>query len=484
MLAIDASPRRAVKAPKAPKLGHARPRLAPPIPARSEGPEFSATAADMGITLMPWQETAARYLTAKGPDGRLLYREVAIVVARQNGKTTLMKPHIVRSLRAGKRILHLAQNRELPRHMFGLIADALSAEEDLFPKRRGRTIWPRYGSGQEEIALENGGWYRIAASSHGSGRGWAADIVIIDELREADDPGVIGMVEPTLMMSSDPQLIELSNAGHSESIVLNAVRERADKDESLAYLEWSASPERDPGDVAGWAEANPALGHYPSVMRGLEAAYRKHRLSGTMATFETEHLCRWVVTMQPRLVAEAVWLGARGVLEARPVRPMMGVSMDASGRRASAVTASQQSDGTIGLRVIADVTGEPIDVDALGAPMRELAIRLGVPTVGFDPLTDTALARHFKDSKGIAGQDFANACATFVRLLDGGKLHWENADQITDDLSWAARRPYEGLSGAWKAVKTREDRPVTALFAAIRAVDLASGHKPSAPKVF
>lgn len=463
--------------------GHAKPRIAPPTPARSDWKAFRDTAAKMGIILMPWQETAARYLTAKGADGRLLFRETAIVVARQNGKTTLMKPHIIRGLRDGKRILHLAQNRELPRYMFGLIADAMSEDEALFPKRRGRTIWPRYGSGQEEISLVNGGWYRIAAAGRGGGRGWSADIVIIDELREADDPEVIGMVEPTLMMSDDPQLIELSNAGHDGSAVLNAVRARAGKDQSLAYLEWSADPARHAGDVAGWAEANPALGHYPSVMRTLEAAYRKHSLGGTLATFETEHLCRWVVTMRERLVDEFAW--ARCLVDELPMprRPMMAVSMDPKGERAAAAIAWQQPDDKIAMRLLFDVTGHPIDTAKLGRDMRDQAVRMGVPKVGFDPMSDAELAKFFKKAEPISGQKYSNASALFVTAVRAGRLQVHDAAAVTDDLTWTSRKTGEG-TGSYQAVRASDDRPIPAALAAIRAVWLASGPAPTPPRIY
>jgi hypothetical protein len=62
-------------------VGHAHPRVAPPIPARSDLRAYQDTAKTLGISLMPWQEVAARYLEAKGPGKRHLYREVAIVVA-------------------------------------------------------------------------------------------------------------------------------------------------------------------------------------------------------------------------------------------------------------------------------------------------------------------------------------------------------------------------------------------------------------------
>ena len=69
----------AVRRPK-PLLGHAKPRIAPPVPARSGWRELRDFSASIGITLRPWQETAARFLTATGPDDNWLYREVAVVV--------------------------------------------------------------------------------------------------------------------------------------------------------------------------------------------------------------------------------------------------------------------------------------------------------------------------------------------------------------------------------------------------------------------
>ena len=266
-------------------------------------------------------------------------------MARQNGKTTLAKPLIIRELRGGKKIMHIAQNRDLPRQMFGEIADIIAVlDKDLLPRRRGKVIWPRYGSGQEEIVLSNGGTYRIAAANRGGARGRNNDLVIIDELREMTDHDVMAAAEPTLTMSADPQMVYFSNAGHDESVVLNAVRARAGKDESLAYLEWSAEPDLAANDRAGWAMANPAMGIHPSVLRSVEDAYRKSELSGTLSLFEVERLCRWVSSMRERLVDEYAWSLCRADEAITPRLPFMAVSMDPAGTRASAAIAWQEGD--------------------------------------------------------------------------------------------------------------------------------------------
>jgi hypothetical protein len=157
--------------------------------------------------------------------------------------------------------------------------------------------------------------------------------------------------------------------------------------------------------------------------------------------------------------------------------------MDPSGTRASAVIAWQQSDASIGCRVLADVYGQPIDTDRLGTDLRQVAAKAGATVVAFDDWTDKELAKYFPTTKAIIGKDYANASENFARVVDAGRLRWDDADQITDDLTWAARKPHE-MSGAWMAVKAKEDRPITAVFAAIRAVWLASGPKPPSPKVY
>jgi hypothetical protein len=469
----------------APLIGHAQPRIAPPVPARSDIAGFRETAAGMGIELMPWQEVAARYLTATDADDRPLFHDVCIVVARQDGKTTLMKPFIIEALRAGKKILHIAQTRELPRQMFGIIASELP--ESLFLKRRGKggkmqTVWPRHGAGSEEILLANGGSYRIAAASQGGARGQTNDIVIIDELREMENDDVVSAAEPTLVTSKFAQMVYLSNAGTDQSVVLNAIRDRAGKDPSLAYLEWSASPERSADDREGWAEANPAIGHIESMLDSLEKAYVRHKLGGSMSTFETEHLCRWVVTMRERLVDEAAWARCEVPSLDTPTRPFMAVSMDPSGGRASAALAWQRPDETIGLRMLFDVPGDPIDTDALGKDLRQMALRMGVTEVAYDPLTDAELAKFFKKSRKVQGSEYANASSRFDLLVKAKKLQWVDCASVTDDLVWTARKPHDE-SGSFQAVRANDERPITGALAAIRAVYLASGPKPATPRV-
>jgi hypothetical protein len=430
---------------------------------------FLQSAADLEIELMDWQVVAARYLYALGPTERWLYPEFAALVARQNGKTTLLLPHILTRMRMSRRVLHTAQNREIPRETHELLASHLDGSPEV---AKGGIRW---ANGQEVIKFRNGGRYTLVAPRHGV-RGHHADDVIQDEVREQRDEMLRAAMLPTLAASPNPQTVYLSNAGDEESVVLNGLRRRKDERGPLAYLEWSADPVRSLDDEAGWAEANPALGHTISMDR-----LREFRQTLTAATFETEHLCRWVVSTRERLVDEYAWDVCHGEVP-EPRRPFMGVSMDPSGTRASAAIAWQLEGGDVALRLLFDVAGSPIDTAALGKDMREKALRLGVASVGFDPLTDAELAKFFRKAEPISGGKYANASARFVTAVNGRRIRWDDARQVTEDLTWTARKPHDE-SGSYQAVRAKDDRPITAALAAIRAVWLASGPKPAAPKV-
>lgn len=453
--------------------GRTKPRLAPPTPARSKWKELHDEAIRIGITFMPWQDIVARYVDAVAPDDRWLYPEAAAIVARQDGKTEFLVPHITRRLLMHRRIMHTAQNRELPREVFGRVVDVF---QEHYPKLLARR--PRFANGQEELRIVGGGHYRIVAPTRGGARGPSNDDLIIDEVRELTDHSFIAAAEPTLSASPNPQVLYLSNAGDEGSVVLNALRARAETDPSLAYLEWSAAPERSVDDRAGWLEANPAVGFLPGKMEYLERKFQSYRLAGTLEIFETEHLCRWVTTMRSRLITAEPWAACEAESLPEPRRPFMAVSVDPSGTRASAAIAWPLEDGSIALRLLYDVTGDPIDIAKLGKDMKADATKLGVRKVGFDPLTDVELARYFRVTEPLAGQKFANASSTFATSVEGKRIRWQDVDAVTDDLAWTARKDHDE-SGSFQAVRADDNRPITAALAAIRAVYLASEPTPT-----
>jgi hypothetical protein len=392
---------------------------------------------------------------------------VAVIVARQNGKTEIAKPYIVDRLKRKRHILHAAQTRGLPRRMF--YQWLVPTVQQQFP----RAIIRR-AAGYESIEIPGAGSYTITAATGPGPRGLTIDDLIVDELREIDEE-FIGAVLPTMAASQNPQVLYLSNAGEADSVALNAVRARADDDPALAYLEWSAGPDRAVDDPHGWAEANPAMGHWPMFYDGLARAYKSAKLGGTLADFETERLCRWVVTTNERLVDDYTWAECRREI-GKPVKPSIGIAMDPNGSRATIVLAWLEGE-TVALRVIANVSGDPIDEHALGETLRKLSLQHNA-RVGFDAHTDAQLAKYIRKDYGesLTGQKAVAASDRFARLVAGRRLAWTDADSVTDDLTWTVRSD-PSMDGSWMAVRAKDDRPITASLAAIRAVWLASSPK-------
>lgn len=463
-------------------IGHASPRIAPPRPLLHDLDGYREVAASIGITPMPWQDIAATYLTAKNADGLFTYAEVAIVVARQNGKTMLAKPLIMQRLLAGRRILHLAQVRQLPGMMFEEIANIIeTTHPDLLTRRRGKIIWPRRARGDEAIVLNNGGSYRVVAAGTGAARGHSIDDLIIDELREMEDYSVVDSAGNTLRMAENPQTVYLSNAGTDDSVILNDLRSRADGDPSLAYLEWSADPEYDPGDRRGWLQANPAVGpDRPQVLRDLEKKYVAATLGGNMSGWETEALCRWVRSMRPALVTTDEWNACEaGKVPAVPHRTFYAVSMDPDGSRACIASAWLGPDDICYVSLVEDVRGDPISTADLGNAWR-VAHR---GKVAFDPMTDRELAKFFKNNKSVTGGEFANATSNFVARVKAGTIRWTDATAVGEDLAWTSRKENDE-TGSFQAVRANDDRPIPAALAAIRAVWLATGVRVASLRVY
>ncbi len=447
--------------------GRAKPRIAPPVPARSLVKEFTATAAELGYELMPWQQYAGRFLTGLRADGRWLYREVAIVVARRNGKTMLLLPRILMALRAGEKVLHTAQDRVLPREIFEELAEKLVGSPEV--------DYIRWANGQETIKFKNGGRYTLVAPNHGI-RGRDADLIIVDEVREQHDDRVARAILPTAATSLNGQIIYLSNAGDGESVMLNELRRRKDEAGRLAYLEWSAAPERGIDDLAGWAEANPALGH--TLMVETLAELRKQL---SLPAFETEHLCRWVISSRELFVDPEAWRLCEAEL-GEPRRAYMGLSMDPDGKRASAALAWRLADNRIALRSLLEGTGDSIVTDDLGPELRQLAAKNHVVGVGYGP-DELELAKFLPKSQKIGeGAEFAGASGRLVMLVQSHQLRHDDADAVTDDLDWTSRKTHDE-TGRFIAVRADDERPITAALAAIRAVWLASGPAPTRAEI-
>jgi phage terminase large subunit-like protein len=245
-----------------PLLGDQEPRLSslPPFDSDRSGRNAVTLAAEAGMELDPWQRLVLEAgLRRRG--GKWAAFEVALIVARQNGKGTVLEALELAALFLYpdvRLILHSAHEFKTAAEAF-LRIRALIEDRPEFDARVSRI---RTAAGAEAIELKDGKRLRFVARSSGSGRGFTSDLVILDEAYKLGDQEMAALL-PTLSARPDPQVWYTSTAGGPDSVQLGRVRARgvAGGDPSLAFLEWSADEDAcDPADPKDWARANPGLG--------------------------------------------------------------------------------------------------------------------------------------------------------------------------------------------------------------------------------
>jgi len=304
---------------------------------------------------MPWQQLVADVALEIDPaTGLLAHREVVLTVPRQSGKTTLLLSvmvHRARGFGTRQRILYTAQTRNDARRKW--------EEEHVRTLERSplRTLFRvKKSNGSEAIHWDNGSSHGITSSTEKAGHGETLDVGTIDEAFALEDDRLEQALKPTMITRPQPQLWVVSTAGTRKSAYLrgkvDAGRARSELGASsgVAYFEWSAPPESDPGDPATWWSCMPALGHTVT-----ESAIRANFESMSLPEFRRAFLNQWPDDAPDEwlVIAKAVWDGLADP-GGQMVRPGM-FSADVTPERSHAAIA------VAGLRLGGGVQVEVID---------------------------------------------------------------------------------------------------------------------------
>lgn len=269
----------------------------PPVDSFEPGREAVELAErSAGLVLDPWQAWAVEQALAER-DGRSAAFEIGIVVGRQNGKGTILEALALAWLFLDEvdLLLWSAHEFKTAQDAFRRMRILLQGSEDLWPLVENVTT----SNGNEAIHLASGQMLKFVARSVASGRGFAADRIILDEAYDLNEDEIAAML-PTLSTRPDPQVVYTSTAGMSHSHVLRAVRDRgrAGSDPNLCWLEWCAEPSgrddngRDTFDLddrAQWLAANPGL----KTDRISESFIAKERRAMSPERFLRERLGVW-----------------------------------------------------------------------------------------------------------------------------------------------------------------------------------------------
>jgi hypothetical protein len=314
-----------------------------------------------GRALRWWQQLAAYRVLEHDARGRLVWMEYLVTVARQVGKSWLLRELALWRLRHGTErwgqqlVLHTGKD-------MGILRTVL----------RPAQAWAQ---GQGWNVSRNNMEPGISLLPHMEGSAWvikAKDAVygqgsgnpLVDEAWDVAGSVVDDGALPTMVEQESPQL-GLWSTAHRRATGLMLQRRRTaleqiDSPRRLLLLEWSAPVDVDRGDRAGWRMASPHWTEqreqlvedaYARVMRGESVDPEE---PDPVASFDAQWLNRWPAV---RVVAEDPdetvctgdqWQACLDPAAAPAPGELLVVSVeDDLGRGAAAAAASRTADGRI-----------------------------------------------------------------------------------------------------------------------------------------
>ena len=297
------------------------------------------------VTLMPWQKHVLEGLLSTDDEGKLLHRTGLVSVARQNGKTAL-----IRAL-AGWIMTDCAKQRGQPSVLL-TTAHALDLAVQLFKdvapvlEQMGGTA--KWSYGRNELEMPDGSLWLVRAATPSAGHGRSCTHIICDEVWQISSEVIDQGLLPTQTAQQQPLLAMFSTAGTESSKAMIRWREHGmrliDTGAKGTHYFAEYSPPSDV-DVINrpdlWHMANPALGHTIS-METLEA----FAAGPDKAAFLRSNLNMWIATANGWLPA-GVWEPQRTGQPPEEFPTVVAADTSQDGDRHVAVAAWKQPDGTV-----------------------------------------------------------------------------------------------------------------------------------------
>jgi phage terminase large subunit-like protein len=445
-MTTKAKPRK-TGATKKPLLGHVKPRVHTPfLKGNSRVQEVADLAEKIGMPLLEWQRFILEDMLRIDEKGEFRRKTLALLIARQSGKTHLARMLILAHLFLwdSKMVIGMSSNRNMALDTFRQVANVITDND--FLKDQVRQI--RYANGQESITTLKGNRYQIVAATRDGSRGLTANFLFIDELREISEEGWKA-ARPTTRATGGQTLV-CSNAGDAYSVVLNDLRERALSYPSptLGYYEYSAPPHCKVDDRNAWAMANPSLGTLISEST-LEEAVATNPINNT----RTEMLCQWVDSMTSPFTTQMVSDTSDSTLQITPGGNIVFAIDVSPSKRSGALLAGKlnQATGKIELGLMQLWTSDvAIDDLKMAADVHAWAQKFKPRVIMYDKYATASIAQRLQQSgqklEDCSGQSFYQACGEIldafvnVRLVHSGQKEltesWFSVGAKTNDAGW------------------------------------------------
>lgn len=433
------------------------------------------------VRLYPWQKWLLIHALELNPDGSYRFRRVITLVARQNGKTTVMGVLcawwlFVDSCRHPELspawkflVVGAAQTLDNARAPYQAVLNwcnplPKSDEEAALavPALQRRVQRVNNSHGEEAIVCRNKAQYIVRADKNI--RSKSASRVVFDELREQHTDEGWNAVSQTTKAIWSSQLWGISNAGDFRSVILRKLVDegralagswneqvvaesrpvdewRESHDDSYGYFEWSAPDGCELDDLDAVRQANPSMGYGPMTYRSICAD-----INGlTEAAFRTEVLCQWVTADITPYIDPRMW--KRGIDDRSSIpsdgRVVLAVDTSMDRETTYIAAAGYRADGLPHVELIMRRDGMLWVTKYLSLireswpDIHEIAIQSkGCPAVDFcDPLVEAGWTVHMIEGFRIG------ACAgRFRDRVRDGKLRHLPQPAIEQQVAVAVTR--------------------------------------------
>jgi hypothetical protein len=329
-----------------------RPRVAHvPAYSTSAGDEAVDLAASAGLLLDPWQQFVLRQSLGERADGRWSAFEVGLVVARQQGKGSVLEARELAGLVlfGEKQIMHTAHELKTSMKHFKRLIRLFDGSDDL-RKRLKKVV---NSNGKEGLEMVNGAVLECLARSKGSGRGYTGDLVVLDEAyaltdeqMEASMPTMIAVDNAQVWYTSSPPLDAISGR------ILMSVRDRAEsgKAERLAWFDYGLAGTLDQLDDMNLDDRSAWFAALPSVRSG---RVREENIEAMRGLLSDKGFAREILGIWPskpsqagfRVVAEKFWKAALDPDAQIGSRPALGVYVPPDRSYSAIVAAGARDEG-------------------------------------------------------------------------------------------------------------------------------------------
>jgi hypothetical protein len=421
----------------------------------SKGQEMIDFATELGINLMEWQKFVCIHGHKIRADGRWAHSELGLIMARQQGKSTLMMLRILTGMFVWGEGLQLASAHRLTtsletfRQIVGLI--------ETNPKLEKEVKKIRWQHGAEEIELFGNRRFVVKAANNAARGLSKPETIHLDELREYKDEDAWSSMRYSMMAAKNPQVWIYSSAGDQHSVILNKLRERAlasaTTNDPIGWFEWSAEPDAPillPSGEMNWsafAQANPSLGItiHPDNLKAV--------INDPPDIVRTEVLAQWVDTINSAIDAQKWAMCQIDAIPLDPEQPTwLGLDLSPDRKFGALVAAQRLSGERFYIQLLHTWSNDySLNDLAVANDIAPYVRKYNTQTVAYSKRTSQAVASRLS-SAGIQVTDmdggiYAESCDRWLGAINSHRLQHSGQEELTQQTLSAAKLPFG--DGSW-----------------------------------